>query len=62
MEQEQGQATISFNYMNSFGDYTNLECSLQEETAYELTDAFRRFLLAAGYHPDTVNDVLGEEQ
>jgi hypothetical protein len=61
MIQDEGQATITFSHMNSFGDYTNFECSLRDETADALVDAFRRFLLSVGYMPGTVNDVLGEE-
>jgi hypothetical protein len=62
MEQEEfGQATVAFNHMTSFGDYTNFDCSLQDETIDELVRAFRRFLLACGYGPELVDDTLGED-
>jgi hypothetical protein len=62
MIQDEGQATITFSHMTGFGDYTNFECSLKDETIFELVVAFRRFLLASGYPPMLVDDVLGEEE
>lgn len=62
MEQEYGQANIDISYMTGFGDSTHFGCSLKDETIYELVGAFRRFLLSAGFHPDLVNDELGEEE
>ena len=56
-----GESTIEFNYMTRFGDFTNFDCNLRDESIYELANAFRRFLLAAGFGSDLVNDVLGEE-
>lgn len=33
---------------------------MDDVTFSELAIAFRQFALALGYHPDTVNEVLGE--
>jgi len=61
MEQEYGQTNIEFDYITGFGDHTHFACSLQDETIDELVNAFRRFLLSAGFGSDLVNDTLGEE-
>ena len=42
------------------GPVVFVECSA-DSNAGELLDAFRAFMLACGYHPDTVNETLGEE-
>ena len=33
----------------------------EDADAPSLVQAFRSFMLACGYHPDTVNETLGEE-
>ena len=33
----------------------------EDADAPSLVEAFRSFMLAAGYHPNTVDEVLGEE-
>lgn len=52
---------VKFTY---FYDGRTIEVSIDNphSTAPEMVECFRSFLLAVGYHEETVKDVLNEEE
>lgn len=49
---------ISFEYTNSFGDVASMETSLEDDTIYILAQAFKAFLLQAGFCLENIEDLF----
>jgi len=47
---------------NNHFDLTTVEISLEDGTASDLVETFKDFMLAIGYHPDTVKEYLNTEE
>ena len=43
-------------------DLVNIKVSIVDDiSGYDLADSFRAFMLACGFHPETVSDIFNEE-
>lgn len=49
---------ISFEYTNSFGDAVSMETNLEDDTIFMLAQAFKAFLLQAGFCLENIEDMF----
>lgn len=49
---------ISFEYTNSFGDAVSMETNLEDDTIFMLAQAFKAFLLQAGFSLENIENLF----
>ena len=55
---------FSYDYgehVEGAGNYTVVVTANRDASITEMVSAFRAYLIAVGYHPDSVNGALGDE-